>query len=143
RDFKVVKEAHEVETRMTRAHAIVDRLARLAIPSVAVIPGHCLGGGLEIALACRYRIAVGDAKLGFPEVRLGIHPGLAGTFRLPALIDAIEAMTMMLAGKTVHAKKAKALGLVDATIEERHVENAVRAAIAGTLRTDRGNWKAS
>ncbi|HEU4987735.1 MAG TPA: 3-hydroxyacyl-CoA dehydrogenase NAD-binding domain-containing protein [Rhizobiaceae bacterium] len=143
RDFKDVKEAHEVETRMTRAHAIVDRLARLAIPSVAVIHGHCLGGGLEIALACRYRIAVGDAKLGFPEVMLGIHPGLGGTFRLPALIDPIEAMTMMLTGKTVHAKKAKALGLVDATIEERHVENAVRAAIAGTLRTDRGNWKAS
>ncbi|TWH01115.1 3-hydroxyacyl-CoA dehydrogenase/enoyl-CoA hydratase/3-hydroxybutyryl-CoA epimerase [Mesorhizobium sp. J18] len=142
RDFKDVKEAHEVETRMTRAHAIVDRLARLAIPSVAVIHGHCLGGGLELALACRYRIAVGDAKLGFPEVMLGIHPGLGGTFRLPALIDPMEAMTMMLTGKTVDAKKAKALGLVDAVVEERHVENAVRAAIGDTLRTDRGNWKA-
>ncbi|TIX98167.1 MAG: fatty-acid oxidation protein subunit alpha, partial [Mesorhizobium sp.] len=71
-----------------------------------------------------------DATLGFPEIRLGLHPGLGGTFRLPALIDPIEAMTMMLTGKTVHAKKAKTLGLVDAVVEERHVENAARAAVA-------------
>uniref|UniRef100_UPI001954BA93 enoyl-CoA hydratase-related protein n=1 Tax=Escherichia coli TaxID=562 RepID=UPI001954BA93 len=71
----------------------VDRLAALRIPTVAVIHGHCLGGGLELALACRYRIAVDGAKLGFPEVLLGLHPGLGGTFRLTALIDPVEAMT--------------------------------------------------
>ncbi|EHK56660.1 3-hydroxyacyl-CoA dehydrogenase NAD-binding domain-containing protein [Allomesorhizobium alhagi] len=141
RDFKGVTEAGEVETRMKRAHEIVDRLAALKLPTVAVIHGHCLGGGLEIALACKYRIAIDGAKLGFPEIRLGLHPGLGGTFRLTALIDPVEAMTMMLTGKTVHAKKAKALGLVDAVVEERHVENAVRAAVAGKMKTDRGNWK--
>ncbi|WP_065012104.1 3-hydroxyacyl-CoA dehydrogenase NAD-binding domain-containing protein [Mesorhizobium sp.] len=141
RDFKGVSEAGEVETRMRRAHEIVDRLAALRVPTVAIIHGHCLGGGLEIALACKYRIALGDATLGFPEIRLGLHPGLGGTFRLPALIDPVEAMTMMLTGKTVHAKKAKTLGLVDAVVEERHVENAARAAVAGKMKTERGNWK--
>ncbi|THK38956.1 fatty-acid oxidation protein subunit alpha [Ensifer sp. MPMI2T] len=141
RDFKGATEVREVEERMRWAHEIIDRLAALAIPTVAVIHGYCLGGGLEIALACKYRIALSDARLGFPEIRLGLHPGLGGTFRLTALIDPIEAMTMMLTGKTVHAKKAEALGLVDAVIEERHVENAVRAAVAGEMKTDRGSWK--
>ncbi|PRD42564.1 fatty-acid oxidation protein subunit alpha [Phyllobacterium phragmitis] len=141
RDFRGVTDMREVETRMTRAHEIVDRLAALDIPTVAVLHGHCLGGGLELALACKYRIAVGDAKLGFPEVLLGLHPGLGGTFRLTALIDPIEAMTMMLTGRTAHAKKAKALGLVDAAIEERHVENAVRAAVSGAMKTRRGSLK--
>ncbi|MDK1374145.1 MULTISPECIES: 3-hydroxyacyl-CoA dehydrogenase NAD-binding domain-containing protein [unclassified Sinorhizobium] len=142
-DFKGVTEAREVEKRMRRAHEIVDRLAALRIPTVALIHGYCLGGGLELALACKYRMALGDAKLGFPEIMLGLHPGLGGTFRLTALIDPVEAMTMMLMGKTVHGKKAKALGLVDAVIEERHVENAVRAAVAGKMKKDGGNWKSS
>ncbi|WP_027998795.1 3-hydroxyacyl-CoA dehydrogenase NAD-binding domain-containing protein [Sinorhizobium arboris] len=141
RDFKGVTEVREVEKRTRWAHGIIDRLAALAIPTVAVIHGYCLGGGLEIALACKYRIALSDAKLGFPEIRLGLHPGLGGTFRLTALIDPVQAMTMMLTGKTVHAKKAKALGLVDAVVEERHVENAVGAAVAGQMKTDRGSWK--
>nr|WP_034855701.1 3-hydroxyacyl-CoA dehydrogenase NAD-binding domain-containing protein [Sinorhizobium sojae] len=141
RDFKDVSEVREVEKRLRWAHGIIDRLAALAIPTVAVIHGYCYGGGLEVALACKYRIALSDAKLGFPEIRLGLHPGLGGTFRLTALIDPIEAMTMMLTGKTVHAKKAKAIGLVDAVVEERHVESAVRAAVAGKMKTDRGSWK--
>jgi 3-hydroxyacyl-CoA dehydrogenase/enoyl-CoA hydratase/3-hydroxybutyryl-CoA epimerase len=141
RDLRNVNEAVEVEGRLSRAHKIIDRLAALKIPTVAVIHGHCLGGGLELALACKYRIAVDGAILGFPEIRLGLHPGLGGTFRLPALIDPVEAMTMMLTGKSVHARKATALGLVDAVVEERHVEKAVRAAIGGKLETDRGSWK--
>ena len=72
---------------------VVDRLDRLKVPTVAVIHGYCLGGGLEIALACDYRIAVEDARLGFPEVMLGLHPGLGGTVRLPRLINPLEAMT--------------------------------------------------
>jgi len=143
RDFRGVtaQEEQEVEKRMTRAHEIIDRLTELDIPTVAVIHGHCLGGGLELALACKYRLAISDAKLGFPEVLLGLHPGLGGTFRLTSLIDPVEAMTMMLTGKTVYAKKAKALGLVDAVIEERHVENAVHAAVSGNVKTRRGSLK--
>ncbi|MCA1406512.1 enoyl-CoA hydratase/isomerase family protein [Ensifer sp. IC3342] len=143
RDFEGVTQARDVEMRLRRAHEIVDRLAALKIPTVAVIHGHCLGGGVEIALACQYRIATVDAKLGFPEIRLGLHPGLGGTFRLPALIDPIAAMTMMLTGRRLTAKQAKELGLVDAIVEERHVENAVSAAISGGMKTNRGSWKSA
>ncbi|WP_229448948.1 3-hydroxyacyl-CoA dehydrogenase NAD-binding domain-containing protein [Nitratireductor sp. B36] len=137
RDFSGVSQTDVVEARMTRAHAIVDRLAALPMPSVAVVHGHCLGGGLELALACRFRIAVEGAVFGFPEVLLGLHPGLGGTFRLPALIDPVEAMKMMLTGKSVHTAKARKFGLVDAVVEERHVVNAVKAAISGDLKPTR------
>jgi 3-hydroxyacyl-CoA dehydrogenase / enoyl-CoA hydratase / 3-hydroxybutyryl-CoA epimerase len=142
RDFHGVRDAAEVEKRLQRAHDIIDRLAALAMPTVAVIHGHCLGGGLELALACKYRIAVDGASFGFPEVLLGLHPGLGGTFRLTSLIDPVEAMTMMLTGRTMHTRKAKALGLVDEVVEERHVRSAVHAAIAGDLKRRGGSWKA-
>lgn len=142
RDFRGVTNASEIESRLARGHELLDRLANLSIPTVAVIHGHCLGGGLELALACRHRIAVSGASLGFPEVLLGLHPGLGGTFRLTSLIDPVEAMTMMLTGRPVHAKKAKALGLVDEVVEERHVANAVRAAVAGKLKPARPGLKA-
>lgn len=140
RDFTGSADASAVEARMTEAHRIVDRLDKFRAPTIAVIHGHCLGGGLELALACDTRIAVSNAKLGFPEVMLGLHPGLGGTFRLPALIHPLEAMTMMLTGKTVYARKAKAIGLVDAVVEERHVEAAVEAAAAGKIPHPKTGW---
>jgi 3-hydroxyacyl-CoA dehydrogenase/enoyl-CoA hydratase/3-hydroxybutyryl-CoA epimerase len=131
------KNAADIEARLTRAHAVTDRLDQLKLPTVAVIHGYCLGGGLEIALACDYRIAIEDASLGFPEVLLGLHPGLGGTVRAPRLISPIEAMTMMLTGRAARASRAKSLGLVDAVTQERHVRAAVRAAVAGELKTSR------
>ena len=142
RDFSGLTDAAEIETRMHGAHRIVDRLAALDIPTIAVIHGHCLGGGLELALACDHRIATPDARLGFPEVLLGLHPGLGGTFRLTALIDPVEAMTMMLTGKSAHADKARRLGLVDAVVEERHVRAAVEAAAAGRMKRAARGMKA-
>src|SRR6516225_8723521 len=105
-EFRGMTDAAAVETRLTQAHAVVDRLDRLAVPTVAVVHGYCLGGGLEIALACDYRIGVENASLGFPEVMLGLHPGLGGTVRLPRLINPLEAMTMMLTGRNVRAGRA-------------------------------------
>ena len=74
-EFRHMTDAADVETRLTRGHAIIDRLDKLNVPTVAVIHGFCLGGGLELALACDYRIAIDDARFGFPEVMLGLHPG--------------------------------------------------------------------
>jgi 3-hydroxyacyl-CoA dehydrogenase/enoyl-CoA hydratase/3-hydroxybutyryl-CoA epimerase len=134
--FRGADDVGEVEERMARAHAIVDRLEGLTIPTIAVVHGYALGGGLEIALACHTRIAVDGAKFGFPEVQLGLHPGLGGTARFTQLIDPLQAMSFMLTGKTIPARKAKALGLVDAVVPERHVKAAVKAAVAGQLKAD-------
>lgn len=133
-EFVGAKDEAQVETVIGRAHVVIDRLEALSIPTVAVIHGFCLGGGLEVALACKRRIAISGASFGFPEVMLGLHPGLGGTMRTPLLINPIEAMTMMLTGKAMDARRAKAVGLVDAVTEERHVKNAVRAVVAGDFK---------
>ncbi len=133
----------EIEAAMREAHSVLDRLEALSFPTIAVIHGHCLGAGLEFALACRHRIATPDASLGFPEVMLGLHPGLGGTYRSTMVADPIEAMTMMLTGRPARAKKAKAVGLVDAVVEERHVAAAVAAYAKGEgRRAESGGFKA-
>ena len=116
---------------------MIDRLEALRVPSVAVIHGFCLGGGLEVALACQMRIAIEDARFGFPEVMLGLHPGLGGTVRFTQLVNPMQAMPLMLTGKTIDARKAKSLGLVDAVTQERHVRNAVKDAVSGRLKRAR------
>ena len=136
-EFGGMVDAAAVESRLIQAHSVVDRLDHLAVPTVAVVHGYCLGGGLELALACDHRIAVEDARLGFPEVMLGLHPGLGGTVRLPRLINPLEAMSMMLTGRNVRAGRAKSLGLVDAVVPERHVKAAATAAVEGALKTRR------
>ena len=138
-ELRDANNAADIEGRLTRAHAVADRLDRLKLPTVAVIHGYCLGGGLEIALACDYRVAIEDASLGFPEVLLGLHPGLGGTVRSTGLVNPLEAMTMMLTGRTVRARRAKSLGLVDAVTQERHVRGAVKAAVAGELKRQRSS----
>ena len=129
-EFRGASDASVVETAIDRAHAVIDRLEALRVPSVAVIHGFCLGGGLEVALACQSRIAIDGARFGFPEVMLGLHPGLGGTARFTRLINPIEAMTLMLTGRTIDARRAKALGLVDGVCQERHVGNAVKDAVS-------------
>ncbi|WP_206455458.1 3-hydroxyacyl-CoA dehydrogenase NAD-binding domain-containing protein [Aurantimonas marina] len=131
----------EIRGMLKEAHLVLDRLAEVQAKTIAVINGHCLGAGLELALACDLRIAVSDASLGFPEVMLGLHPGLGGTYRATAIADPLEAMTMMLTGKSVTAKKAKVIGLVDAVVEERHVGAAVQAALYNELKTAAGGFK--
>lgn len=87
--------------------------AALPFPVVAAIHGHCLGGGAELALACRFRIAAPDAAISLPEVRLGIVPGFGGTQRLPRLVGIARALDMILTARTVHAKEALKIGLID------------------------------
>jgi 3-hydroxyacyl-CoA dehydrogenase / enoyl-CoA hydratase / 3-hydroxybutyryl-CoA epimerase len=136
-EFRGASDARAVETAIGHAHAVIDRLEALRIPTVSVIHGFCLGGGLEVALACQSRIAISGARFGFPEVMLGLHPGLGGTARFTRLVNPMQAMSLMLTGKTIDARKAKALGLVDAVTEERHVRNAVKDAVFGRLKRAR------
>ncbi len=118
---------------LKQGHDVLDRIEALPCPTICVVHGAALGAGFELALACDFRIVVDGASFAFPEVQLGLHPGLGGTFRLPALIDPTEAMTMMLSGKTAHTKRAKSLGIADTVVEERHVAAAVRAAANGKI----------
>ncbi|XP_011877711.1 PREDICTED: trifunctional enzyme subunit alpha, mitochondrial [Vollenhovia emeryi] len=99
-------------------HRILDMIANSTKPIVAAIHGSCLGGGLEVALACQYRLAVNDkqTKLGTPEVKLGLLPGGGGTQRLPQMVPLATALDMMLTGRNINPDKAKKLGLVDIVV---------------------------
>jgi len=141
-EFRGATDPHQVETAMARAHTVTDRIENLGLPTIAVIHGFCLGGGLEIALVCKYRIAIDDARFGFPEVMLGLHPGLGGTTRFTHLISPLEAMTLMLTGRTIDARRAKSLGVVDVVTQERHVAAAVKDAVAGKLQRAKGGMLA-
>lgn len=107
------------------------RLERLPCPTVAAIHGFALGGGLELALACRYRVAVADERLqlGLPEVQLGIHPGFGGTVRAVRLLGVRPAMQLMLTGRPVRADKAARIGLVDRLVPAAELENAARELV--------------
>ena len=113
-----VKDAAEAAELSRDAQAGFDRLEKFAKPVVAAVHGPCLGGGLEWAMACHYRVISNDRKtqLGLPEVQLGVIPGAGGTQRLPRLVGIATALDLILAGKTVKPKKALAIGLVDESV---------------------------
>jgi 3-hydroxyacyl-CoA dehydrogenase/enoyl-CoA hydratase/3-hydroxybutyryl-CoA epimerase len=133
RMLEKMTDAQAAQDQLRAAHALIDRIDALPFTTIAIVHGQCLGGGLELALACDYRIARTDAMLGFPEVRVGLHPGLGGTARLNELVAPTDAMALMLKGKPIAAEKARAIGLVDAVCEERHMAQAVQAAAGGKL----------
>lgn len=93
------------------------RLDGFKVPSIAAINGYAFGGGLELALACTFRVAAAKAKMGLPEIKLGLIPGYGGTQRLPRLVGAARAMEMILTGRTVEAGEALAMGLVNTVVE--------------------------
>ena len=113
-----VEGAAEAERLSLDGQAGFDRLERYPKPVVAAIQGACLGGGLEWAMACHYRVVANDRKtqLGLPEVQLGVIPGAGGTQRMPRLVGIATALDLILAGKTVKPKKALAIGLVDESV---------------------------
>ena len=120
----------EIEAFSREGHRILDRIASSPIPVVAAIHGAALGAGLELALACAYRVATDSPKttLGLPEVMLGLFPAGGGASRLPRLIGIREALDMILTGRNLRPKKARRLGLVDAVVEPEALLPAARAA---------------
>ncbi|MGB5103678.1 MAG: 3-hydroxyacyl-CoA dehydrogenase NAD-binding domain-containing protein, partial [Steroidobacteraceae bacterium] len=130
-EFASVRSPEEAVPFIRAAHAILARLERLPFPTVAAINGYCLGGGLELALACRYRVCVDDPKatLGLPEVMLGIHPGFGGTVRTVRLLGVTAAMDMMLTGRNHRPDKAAKLGLVDRVVPAERLRDAARQMV--------------
>ena len=94
------------------------KLDRLRIPSIAVIHGYAFGGGLELAMACTFRIATAKAKVGLPEIKLGLIPGYGGTQRLPRLVGYARALDIVMSGRTVGAEEAERIGLVNCIVED-------------------------
>ncbi len=129
REFTALTDAESGYALIHRGQQVLDRLAALPCPSVAAIHGFALGGGLELALACRYRVGVGDERLslGLPEVQLGIHPGFGGTVRSVQLLGVRAAMQLMLTGKPLRAADAQRLGLVDRLVPASELRSAARA----------------
>jgi len=129
--FTEIKDVNEAVALVRQGQEIFDKLANSNIVTVALIDGLCLGGGMELALACDYRVAHDNrkTKLGLPEVMLGIHPGWGGTVRLPSLIGAMPAMDLILTGRAVPAKVALKLGMVDVVVPERHLKTAAEDCI--------------
>ncbi|MFW7378247.1 MAG: 3-hydroxyacyl-CoA dehydrogenase NAD-binding domain-containing protein [Oligoflexus sp.] len=105
--------AEETRDGSLKMQGILNKLDNLPFPTVAAINGQCLGGGLELALACDWRVATEDAKLGFPEIQLGLIPGAGGTQRAPRLIGIQTALDLILTGKRLSGKKAVKVGLAD------------------------------
>ncbi len=93
------------------------KLDRLPMPSVAIINGYAFGGGLELALACTFRLATRNAKMAFPEIKLGLIPGYGGTQRLPRVVGEARALEMIMTGRTVDAEEAARLGLVNRLLD--------------------------
>ncbi len=115
KEFTALETPEQAYDLIRGGQRVLERLAALPCPTVAMIHGFALGGGLELALACRYRVAseAGSTQLGLPEVKLGIHPGFGGTVRSVAVMGVLPAMQLMLTGKSMRARPAKASGLVD------------------------------
>jgi 3-hydroxyacyl-CoA dehydrogenase/enoyl-CoA hydratase/3-hydroxybutyryl-CoA epimerase len=118
-EFTKLESVPQAETLVRAGQSVIDRIEALPCPTVAAIEGFALGGGLELALACDYRVAVGSDRLtlGFPEVLLGIHPGFGGTVRSVRLIGAPAALDMMLTGRNIRGAKALSMGLVDRLVD--------------------------
>ncbi|MGE8245966.1 MAG: 3-hydroxyacyl-CoA dehydrogenase NAD-binding domain-containing protein [Stenotrophomonas maltophilia] len=137
KEFQAFDRRGTVNDAIRRGQSTYQKLAELPCPTVAAIHGHCLGGGTELALACRYRVASNDpsSRIGLPETQLGIFPGWGGSSRLPQLVGAPAAMDMMLTGRNLSASAARNIGLVDKVVAPAVLlDTAVSLALKGTTR---------
>ncbi len=140
--FAQIRDAATAEKQIVQAHAIFSTLERFSFPTVALIHGFCLGGGMELALACRYRVCRDDegTRLGLPEVHLGLFPGFGGTVRSVQLLGSLPALNLMLGGRPLNGRTARRLGLVDMSVPERHMKAAARQMILERPESHRPTW---
>ena len=127
-EFTKITSTADALAIVRRGWDVFNKLEALPFPTLALVRGFCMGGGLELALACRYRVAVDDPKtrMALPEVMLGILPGWGGVMRLPRLVGPVAALDMLLTGKGIDAKRGKRMGLVDAAVPPRIMDNTAR-----------------
>ncbi|MBP7366069.1 MAG: enoyl-CoA hydratase/isomerase family protein [Pseudoxanthomonas sp.] len=131
KEFQQFDRQGTVDDAIRRGQVVFQKVAQLPCPTAVAIHGFCMGGGTELSLACRYRVASNDAstRIGLPEVKLGIFPGWGGSSRLPQLVGAPAAMDMMLTGRTLSAAAARGIGLVDKLAEPALLEDAAAALV--------------
>jgi len=129
--FTEVKNADQARLFLQRGQDVFNQLEALPFPTVAMIHGFCLGGGTELALACRYRVTRDDTgtRMGLLEVKLGIHPGWGGSARMVPLIGGLKAMDLILSGRSIDGRSAKRMGLIDLVVPERHLRAAARKLV--------------
>lgn len=137
--------AAEAQALAEKGQQMFQHLSELPYPVVAAIHGPCLGGGLELALACDYRVCTDSDKtrLGLPEVQLGLLPGSGGTQRLPRLIGLLPSLDLILTGKQLRAKKAKKLGVVDAVVPETILLEVAKSFVDQNSSKSKGKRKVS
>ena len=143
REFEGFDTEPKIKEVVKQTLELFDRIHRLNVPVVAAIHGYCLGGGLELSLACDWRIADREdgTRLGFPEVKLGIFPGLNGTVRSIALAGPVDAMTAMLTARMLRPTATRAIGLVDQLVPSRHnLRWAARKAVLQKRRSAGAPW---
>lgn len=130
-EFSQLDSAEKGRALIARGWDLFNRLAAVPYPTLALVRGHCLGGGLELSLACRYLLAVDEpgTKFGLPEVMLGIFPGWGGMLRLPQRIGPAAALDLMLTGKTLDAQRARRMGLADDCVPPRVMTAAARQLV--------------
>jgi 3-hydroxyacyl-CoA dehydrogenase / enoyl-CoA hydratase / 3-hydroxybutyryl-CoA epimerase len=130
-EFTLLDNAEKSRALVARGWDLFNRLAAVKYPTLALVRGHCMGGGLELSLACRYLLAVDEpaTKMALPEVMLGIFPGWGGMLRLPQRVGPAAALDMMLTGKGIDARQAKKMGLADDCVPPRVMEQAARQLI--------------
>ncbi|OGA15852.1 MAG: crotonase [Betaproteobacteria bacterium RIFCSPLOWO2_02_FULL_65_20] len=127
-EFTTIASTDDALAIVRRGWDVMNKLAALPFPTLALVNGFCMGGGLELALACRYRIAVDQpgTRFALPEVMLGILPGWGGVMRLPRVVGPTAALDMMMTGRSVDARRAKLMGLADASVPPRVMDNSAR-----------------
>ncbi len=136
KEIRALGSAEDAAGKSARGQAILDRIEDLRVPTVAAIGGACLGGGLEIALACRHRVASDSDRvsLGLPEVMLGFLPGFGGTYRLPRIVGLRKALDLILTGRALSARSALRAGLVTRVVPEGALDVVARDVVLGRAR---------